>query len=68
MYGMTTQAPSVNFPVDGFGFLLGFAFLKELCLVVTVLQDFVKVIHFFCKKLRCRTYLFSPVDEGVDNR
>ena len=22
MYGMTTLAPSINFPVDGFGFLL----------------------------------------------
>ena len=24
MYGMTTLAPSINFPVDGFGFLLVF--------------------------------------------
>ena len=24
MYGMTTFAPSINFPVDGFGFLLVF--------------------------------------------
>ena len=37
MYGMTTLAPSINFPVDGFGFLLGFALLKELCWVVVVL-------------------------------
>ena len=22
MYGVTTQAPSINFPVDGLGFLL----------------------------------------------
>ena len=27
-----------------------------------------KVVHFFCKEFRCRTYLFSSVDEGVDNR
>ena len=37
MYGMTTLAPSINFTVDGFGFLLGFTLLKELCLVVVVL-------------------------------
>ena len=41
MYGMTTLAPAVNFPVDGFcfffGFLLGFALLKELCWVLVVL-------------------------------
>ena len=24
MYGMTTLASSINFPVDGFGFLLAF--------------------------------------------
>ena len=48
------------------GFLLGFALLKELCLVVVVLYDFVKVIHFLCKQFRCRTYLSSSVDEGVD--
>ena len=41
MYGMTTLAPSINFTVEGFGFLLvcllGFALLKELCRVVGVL-------------------------------
>ena len=37
MYGMTTLAPSINFTVDRFGFLLGFALLKELCWVVVVL-------------------------------
>ena len=37
MYGMTTQVPSINFPVGGFGFLLGFALLKKLCCVVVVL-------------------------------
>ena len=37
MYGMTSLVPSVNFPMDGFGFLLEFALLKELCLVVVVL-------------------------------
>ena len=37
MYGMTTLAPSINFTVDGFGFLFGFASLKELCWVVVVL-------------------------------
>ena len=31
MYGMTTLVPSVNFPVDGFGFLLGFS--VGVCLV-----------------------------------
>ena len=36
MYGMTTLVPSINFPVDGFGFLLGFSLLKELCWVVVV--------------------------------
>ena len=36
-YGTTTLAPSINFPVDGVGFLLGFALLKELCWVVVVL-------------------------------
>ena len=25
MYGMTTVAPSINFTVDGFGFLLAFS-------------------------------------------
>ena len=30
MYGMTTLVPSINFPVDGFGFLLRFDLLKEL--------------------------------------
>ena len=30
MYGMTTLAPSINFPVDGFGFLLVFCWV---CLV-----------------------------------
>ena len=31
MYGMTTLAPSINFPADGFGFLLAFCwgFLVE---------------------------------------
>ena len=37
MYGMTTLAPSINFAMDGFGFLLGFALLKEMCWVVVVL-------------------------------
>ena len=37
MYGMTTLAPSINFLVDEFGFLLGFALLKELCWVEAVL-------------------------------
>ena len=68
MYGMTTLVPSMNFPVDGFGFLLEFALLKELCWVVVVLQDFKKVIFFFCKKFRCRTYFFSSAEEGVGNR
>ena len=36
MYGMTTLAPSINFPVDGFHSLLGFVLLKELCWVVVV--------------------------------
>ena len=72
MYGMVTLAPSMNFPLDVFGFLVGFllrfTLLKELHWVVVVLKDFVKVIHFFCKDFRCRTYLFSSVDEAVDNR
>ena len=34
MYGATSLAPSMNFPVDGLGFLLG---LKELCWVVVPL-------------------------------
>ena len=37
MYGITTLAPSINFTVDGFGFLLGFSLLKELCWVIVVL-------------------------------
>ena len=37
MHGMTTLAPFINFPVDRFGFLLGYAFLKEPCRVVVVL-------------------------------
>ena len=41
MYGMTTLVPSMNFPVDGFGFLFvfcrGFVLLKELCCLVVVL-------------------------------
>ena len=36
--------------------------------LVVVFWNFVKVIHFFCKEFRCRTYLFCSVDEGVDNR
>ena len=68
MYDMTTLVPSISFPGHGFCFLLRFVLLKELCWVVVVLQDFVKVIHFFCKKLTCKTYLFSSVDESVDNR
>ena len=43
-------------------FLLGFALLNDLCQVVVVLKDVVKMIHFFSKKFRCRTYLFSSVD------
>ena len=31
MYGMTTLAPSINFPVDRFGFFVGF--LLVVCLV-----------------------------------
>ena len=58
----------MNFPVDGFGFLLGFALLKELCWVMVVLQDLWKMIHLFCKKSRCRTYLFSSMDGGLNNR
>ena len=27
MYDMTTLVPSMNFPLDGFGFLMGFVFL-----------------------------------------
>ena len=46
-------------------FCMGFGLLKELG--SSCLEDFVKVIHFFCKKFRCRTYLFSFVHEGVDN-
>ena len=34
IHGMTTLVPSMNFPVDVFGFLLGFALLKEMCWVV----------------------------------
>ena len=37
IYGMTILAPSISFTVDGFGFLLAFALLKELCWVVVVL-------------------------------
>ena len=37
MYGMTTLAPSINFPVDQFGFLLAFTLLEALCSVVVVL-------------------------------
>ena len=37
IYGMTTLAPSINFPADRFGFLLGYALLKELLWVVVVL-------------------------------
>ena len=68
MYGITTLAPSIHFPVNGIGFLLGFSLLKELCWVVVVLENFVKVIQFYCKEFRCRTYLFRSVHEGVDNR
>ena len=37
MYGMTPLVAFMNFPMDGFGFLLGFALLKEKCRVVVVL-------------------------------
>ena len=59
IYGMTTLAPVISFAEDGFGFLLGFALLKEICWVMAVLKDFVNVIHFFCKELRCRTYCLA---------
>ena len=63
MYDMTTLAPFINFIVDGFGFLLGF------CWGLPCWKNYVgKVIHFLCKEFRCRTYLFSSVDESVDNR
>ena len=39
MYGMTTLAPSINFPVDWCGFLFGFALLDELCYAVWVLCE-----------------------------
>ena len=32
MYGMTTLAPSIKFTMDGFGFLLGFAFFERTVL------------------------------------
>ena len=68
MYGMTTMIPSMNSPVDGFGFLLVFALLEKLCWVVVVLWDFEKVINLFCKEFKHRTHLFRTVNEGVDNR
>ena len=68
MYGKTNLAPSINSPVDGFGYLLGFALLKELCWVVVVVYDLVKGIHYFFKEFRCRTDLSSSVDEVVDKR
>ena len=37
MYDMKTLAPYMNFHVDGFNFLLGFALLKKLCWVMVVL-------------------------------
>ena len=37
MYGMTTLVPSINFPLDEFGFLLGFVLLKEMCWVMAIL-------------------------------
>ena len=49
MYGMKTLVPSMNFLVNGFGFLLGVALLKELCRLVVVLADFVKAIHSFAR-------------------
>ena len=32
MYGMTTLAPSIKFPVDGFGFLVGVHFVERTVL------------------------------------
>ena len=37
MHDKTTLGHSINFSVDGFGFLLGFALLTEICRVVFVL-------------------------------
>ena len=70
MYGITTLAP-INFPMGGFGFLLALYWvcLDERTLLGSgCLVGLVKVINFLCKEFGCRTYLFSSVDEGVDNR
>ena len=58
MYSMMTLVLSVT--SIGFGFLLEFALSKELCWVVVVLQDFVRVIHFFCKKFRLEHTCLAP--------
>ena len=69
MYGMTTVAPSINFTVDGFGFLLVFCWgfphwrtvLASGCLVGLFEGD-----SFLFKEFRCRTYMFSSVEESMD--
>ena len=71
MYGMTTLAPSINFPVGGLAFCwfsVGVCLVERTVLGSGCLVDFAKVIHFFYEKFSCRTYLFNSVDEGVNNK
>ena len=51
-----------------FQFSVGVCLVERTVLGSGCLVGLLKVIHFFCKEFRCRTNLFSSVDEGVDNR
>ena len=63
---MTTVAPSINFPVDGFGFLLAFfgvCLVERTVLGSGYLVGLCEGDPFPLQECRCRTYLFSSVDE-----
>ena len=71
VYAMTTLAPSINFTVDGFvfwWFSIGVCLVKRTVLGSGCLVGLCEGDPFLCKEFRCRTYLFSSVDEGADNR
>ena len=71
MYGMTTLAPSINFTVDGFGFLLvsvGVCLVERTVLGNGCLVGLCEGDPFPLQGIRCRTYLFSSLDESVDNK
>ena len=47
---------------------VGVCFVERTVLGSGCLVGLCEGIHFLCKEFRCRTYLFSSVDDSVDNR